>query len=412
MATSIKRIEKDFLLKTLFDEKTPVTYLFNREEYTLTMVKPPDRVLYFKPDRHIERLEPKQKMDLMFIYWGQMIKFSIEIVNIKEEIIIADTPEFLFKNLDRSFARVPLPGNLKVSFVFQGERYALGYPVVPTYESVELLESMKSFDPNDLRGLLQKLALWIKGIADGHRMFIFKGVKPRKLEEQIISETGKILYIPSIQTGLPPVDPYPQGKIITGEFFLNYMENKGFNPRITEETLDKLLKSKTQEGICSEIWVPIIFQQYVIGYIQVWTTKDGSPPLDYKAIETIYQFTKIIAFSLKTQGYFESRRIKNEPFEGKIIDISASGLLVAYPYSALASALRTDCELTVKLETPDRAVNTNARIIRRFTLPSDSYVYIGCRFLDMDPEDIRFIFEFIYGKPFSGTEATFLAGQV
>jgi hypothetical protein len=237
-------------------------------------------------------------------------------------------------------------------------------------------------------------------------------MKPRKLEERIISETGRILYIPSTKTGLPQTDPYPQGKIITGEFFMDYLQDSGINPRLKEETLERLLNLKIEEGVFSDLWVPIVFQQYVIGYIHAWTNKKDTPPLDYKAIETIYQFTKIIAFSLKAQGFFESRRLKNEPFEGSIIDISASGLLLAYPHSSLANALRPDGELAVKIETPNRTVTTTARIVRRFTLHSVSSVYIGCQFLDMDPEDIRFLFEFIYGKPFSGSDATFLAGQV
>jgi hypothetical protein len=415
MATPIKRIEKDFLLKALFDDNIPVTYLFNREEYILTMVKPPDHQVYFKPDRPIEGFNGKNgKMDIMFLYWDQMIKFSIGNVKIKEGIIIADLPELLFKNLDRAFARVALPKNLKISFVFQGERYALSYPVVPSYEPVELIESMKSFDPKNLPGLIQKLGLWIAGVADSHKLFILKDgdTKLRRLEERIIAETGKVLYIPSTQTGLPKIDPYPQGKIITGGLFLQYLEHNGANPQTLEETLDRFLKLKIKNQLLSEVWVPIIFQQYVIGYIHAWTKEGGCPPLDYRAIDTIYQFTKIIAFSLKSRGYFESRRIKNEPFEGKIIDISASGLLFAYPHSFLASGLRPDCEVLVKLETPNRTVETQARIVRRFTLNSVSVVYIACQFLNMDPEDIRFLFEFIYGKPFSGTEATFLAGQV
>jgi hypothetical protein len=412
MATPIKRIEKDFLLKTLYDNKTLVTYLFNREEYTLTLVKQPNHELYFKPDRPIEGLRPKDKMDLMFMYWGQMIKFSIENVKVKEGIIIAENPDSLFKDLDRSFARVALPENLKISFVFQGERYALGYPVISNYEPVELLESMKVVDPKDLPGLIKKLAHEVKGVADGHKVFIFKGEKPRKVEERIICETGKIFYIPSTKTGLPETDPYPQGRIITGDAFLHYLEDNGVNPRALEETLDRFLKLKIKENILSDLWVPIIFQQYVIGYIHIWTNTGGCPPLDYKAIETVYQFMKIIAFSLKAQGLFESRRIKNEPFEGAIIDISASGLLAAYPPSSLAAALHPDCELAVTIETPNRTVKTNARIVRRFTLHSAAQIYIGCQFLDMDPEDIRFLFEFIYGKPFSGDEENFLKGRV
>jgi hypothetical protein len=38
--------------------------------------------------------------------------------------------------------------------------------------------------------------------------------------------------------------------------------------------------------------------------------------------------------------------------------------------------------------------------------------YFGCRFLDVAPEDMRFLFEYIYGKPFTDSDASFLSGQV
>ena len=39
MATPIKRIEKDFLLKVLFDEQIPVMVLYNKSEYTVFVEK-------------------------------------------------------------------------------------------------------------------------------------------------------------------------------------------------------------------------------------------------------------------------------------------------------------------------------------------------------------------------------------
>jgi c-di-GMP-binding flagellar brake protein YcgR len=124
----------------------------------------------------------------------------------------------------------------------------------------------------------------------------------------------------------------------------------------------------------------------------------------------MYQSAKVLAYSLKINGYFESGRLKNDPFEGKIIDISASGLLFTYPNSGFASTLMPETILAVKLATERRTVNTKAKIIRRYK--DSTQWYYGCRFMEMEPEDLRFIFECIYGKPFTDTEAAFLSGQV
>jgi len=102
--------------------------------------------------------------------------------------------------------------------------------------------------------------------------------------------------------------------------------------------------------------------------------------------------------------------MKNEIYDGKVIDVSASGLLFVYPNAAPSGSLLPDTELSMKLITPRRTVNTNAQIVRRYK--DNVQNYFGVRFLDMAPEDLRFLFEFIYGKPFTDTDAAFLAGQV
>jgi hypothetical protein len=156
--------------------------------------------------------------------------------------------------------------------------------------------------------------------------------------------------------------------------------------------------------------VPILFQEYVVGYIHLWISNEGMMPFDYAVIDSMFQFSKILAYSLKLNGYFESGKLKNDPFEGKIIDISASGLLFTYPNSTFANTLMPDSELTIRLKTDRRTINAKAKIVRRYK--DNIQGYFGCCFLDMEPEDLRFLFEFIYGKTFTDADAAFLSGQV
>ena len=128
MATPIKRIEKDFLLKVLYDEQLPVIYLKGQTQYILTVEKPTKAQMYFKADRPIDGLRVRKKMDLMFDYRGQVVSFSVEVVSYKEDHVITEEPEFLYKNLMRSFSRVSNPPDLKIQFTFLGDRYSLSYP--------------------------------------------------------------------------------------------------------------------------------------------------------------------------------------------------------------------------------------------------------------------------------------------
>jgi hypothetical protein len=281
---------------------------------------------------------------------------------------------------------------------------------VTDYESGTEGDFLKTLNPNNLSGLVDQMAAWIKGYANGYKLVIFKDTKPSTTEERIIAETGKTFFLPSTLGTFPSNDPYPKGRLITEELFKRYLESTGVDIAYVNEAAERFIKAKLDSGIFSDLWVPVLFQEYVIGYVHAWINKEGRPPFDYSVIETLYQFSTVLASSLKINGYFEGGKLKNDTYEGKVMDISVSGLLFAYPLSVAANSLLPDIDLSLKLITPRRTVNTKARIIRRFK--DSANWYFGINFIDMEPENIRFLFEYIYGKPFTDSDAEFLAGKV
>jgi hypothetical protein len=194
---------------------------------------------------------------------------------------------------------------------------------------------------------------------------------------------------------------------------MNYLERTGVDHALVHGACTQFVKSKYKNGISSDLWVPVFFQGYVVGYIHGWVNTDSNlPALDYKVIDTLYQYGAAFADSLRINGFFESGKRKNAPFEGQILDISASGLLFVYPPNPATPALLPllpDCELEIKLVTPPRTVSAKAKIVRRFKKKTQGY--FGARFLDMAPEDVRYIFEYIYGKPFTD-DVKFLVNHV
>jgi len=410
MATPIKRIEKDFLLKALYDEQIPVMHIKSQTQYILMVEKPTKGQMFFKSDRPIEGLKVRKKLDLLFDYRGQVIIFTTEVSSFKDDQIITEEPEFLYKNLSRSFSRVTTPQDLQVQFTFLGDRYSLSYPKTTEFEGEDPGELIKSIDPKNLSGLIEQMEAWIKVYASGYKLVIFKDTKPANTEERVVAEMGKSLFLTSVNAALPKDDPYPKKRLITEDAFKRYLESTGVDIQYVDDAYRKFIRQKLESGITSDLYVPILFQEYVLGHIHMWINKDGMLPFDYGVIDTLYQFAKILANSLKINGYFETGKLKNNPFEGKIIDISASGLLFTYPGTEFSTTLMPDNELSVLLKTPRRTVNAKAKIVRRYK--DNIQGYFGCRFLDMEPEDLRFLFEYIYGKPFTDLDAAFIAGQV
>jgi hypothetical protein len=410
MATPIKRIEKEFFFKVLYDEQLPIVFLRNRTEYALRVEQPVKDKINFLPDRPIPDLKPREKINLIFEYQEKIITFAVEISALRANRITAAVPEFMYKNLSRSHSRVVSPPDMQVQFTFREERYSLSFPKITEYDSGEITEFMEKLNPPDLNGLISQIGTWIKRFASGFKLVIFKDAQPTTAEEKILTETGKTLYLPTTLGSLPAVDPHPKKRLITDDMFKRYLESAGVEEEHLGETVARFIRSKFEGGIFSDAWVPILFQEYVIGYLHVWISKEGLPPLNYEVMETLYQFARVLAFSLKINGYFDSGRMDNEPFMGNVIDISASGLLFAYPTSDLSKALRTDSELSVRLSAPKRRIDATVRIVRQYS--DKTTTYFGCRFLDIAPEDIRFLFEYIYGKPFTDKDAYFLTGHV
>jgi len=411
MATPVGRIEKEFLFKALYEEKLPVVYIRDRHEYELVLEHPAGEELTFRPDRPLGKLKVRDKLPLLFNYRGQVIDFTAEILGQNNDFVICRTPETLYKNLDRNYLRVDAPSDIKVIFTFKGDRYNLEFPKVSEYENIASGDLVRNIDPRNLSGLIKQITDTLKNFADGFRIVNFKDKKPETTEERIVSETGKTLFIPSTVGFLPKTDPYPKKRIVTEDIFKRYLETTGIGSSFLEENTARFLKNKFEDGVYSDAWVPILFQEYVIGYIHIWIDKQGRLPFDFSVLDHVYQYAKVLAFSLKENGYFEHGRMHNEPFDGRVLDISASGLLFAYPLgTSLLATLMIDAELTVAIEAPNRTINVNAKIVRRFK--DKSACYFGCRFLNMAPEDTRFLFEHLYGRQYDDNDSAFLTGQV
>jgi len=412
MATPVGRIEKEFLFNALYEEKIPLIHVREREECIFKLDEKAGEELVFRTEKPLDRLKPHSKLKFKFNYRGQVVDFTSELLLQKEEQIYCKAPASLYKNLDRNFLRVDAPSDIKILFTFNGDRYNLAFPKISEYETISANDLDKNIDPGNLSGVVKQIAGILNNFSDGYKIINFKDKKPETMEEKIVSATGKTFFIPTTVGFLPKTDPYPKKRIITEDIFHRYLETTGIGAKYLEENTERIIRNKFKAGIFSDAWVPILFHEYVIGYIHVWVDKQGKGPLDFSAIDNVYQCAKILAFGLKENGYFEHGKVENQPFQGKVLDISASGLMFAYPLgSSILATLLVDTELTVTIETKKRSINVQARIVRKFK--DKNAGYLGCRFINMAPEDTRFLFEHLYGRQIDDeTDSEFLAGQV
>jgi len=396
----VKRIEKEFFLKILYDEQLPVTYYKDRAEYTLFLKAIPKDTMIFKTSRSIDGLTVSSHISLLFSYRGDSMLFDVDVMDMRDGEIVCKVPESIRKNLDRSHMRVNLPPEVQISVSFLSDRYSLPFPRLRDYHPVEgTLSTLSS-----LKDQVEKM---VKDNDYGYKLVVFsKKDEISSPEERVLAHTGKTLFLPEVKDGFPKEDPYNRNRIVTEDVFNRYLlENMGIEGRAADAISVRFFQEKTTKGILSDAWVPILFQEYTVGYIRLWIRDEKKLPLDYMVIDTLHKYAEVMAQVLKQKGYFDQMKVNPPPFRANVRDISVSGLLFTCPIPDISLKLMIGCDLKVTIATLRRSLDIKATITRNYR--EKGTTYMGCQFKDMDAEDIRYLFECIYAKPFTDTKVPY-----
>jgi hypothetical protein len=195
---------------------------------------------------------------------------------------------------------------------------------------------------------------------------------------------------------LPKNDPYPEGRIITASIEEEFEDPNYF---VEGSRFEKMLAEKGLQGISSEIWCPIVYYQYVVGYI--YAAHNGGESFAISMVDTLWDFARILAWELKETGYFSSEEIKAETGGHKpaVLDLSPGGMLVCLSKNDIRTPIKEGSVFATELEFGRTKVSCSARIIRRYE-EGDSVSY-GTTFYDLAPADLIKIFEFLYRSSYT-----------
>jgi hypothetical protein len=323
--------------------------------------------------------------------------------------VVVSQPPGVYKNLQRKFERVRLQGSIDVSFSLHGAKVELNFPKSERFTSVEPPVEDSTFDPKRIQEVVKAFRVEMETKATDNKIVMLRDKMPRAWEEKTIVRTGKCLWIPSTADDFPVRDPFPDERVITKGELIKLEEEAGVQPYVITSKLGNILYEKTKKDIIAELWCPVLYNEYVVGYIHVWNSSARRERISRDLMEYVQQFAKLLCFSLVSNGYFKVENSTERRYEAPIIDMSASGLLFAHTAADLVKELlvHTDLELTVKME--KRTIPIGGRIMRKFRDAENSY--FGVLFLKLEQEDFQFLFEYLYGKPFDASmEGTWEGG--
>ncbi len=400
MGTQVGRIEKEFVFKALSDDGSPLDVHGSRKEARCKLAASTAETLELAPiEGTLDGFTAGEEIRVFFYLKNNYHTFSATVAEARTDRLVLRHPEGIYKNLQRKFERIRLSGNIEVSFSLRGRKIELNFPRADRFVPLDPPEPSPSFDPARIQMLVGGFRQKMTAGASRHKITMLRDRTPRTWEERVIVRFGRCLWIPATSEDFPARDPFPDGRVITRADLQAFEEESGTRPQVIPSRLGNILYEKSKQDIYAELYCPILYNEYVVGYIHVVNEGEKRDRITRDVVDSVWQFARVLCYSLVTNGYFRAENAGERRFEAPIVDMSASGLLFAHPSPDLARELlvHTDLDLLVRVES--RQITVGSRIMRKFRDAENSYY--GVLFLRIEPEDFRFLFEYLYGKRFT-----------
>ncbi len=398
MGIAVGRIEREFIIKSAMDKELDVMVHGNKTQINAKIVDYTERYVSLEKSDGSNWVEigPEDSIRIYISYFGHVMTFETDIEELETHVLKVHFPTSLVKNLQRKFERVPPPEGIHCSFVMKGSEIVLDFPKTEEYNPATKPEVEEEFDTASISELVSTFKSKVSDIVSTNAITMFREREPETLEERLITRYGRSLYIPSCRGNFLIDEPVPGCPTITRNMIIKVLREEGTQDANMDVRLRMILDDKWEQGINSEIYTPVLYHEYAVGYIYLANTGERKSSISENILEYSCQFSKVLAYSLKMHNYFKEDTPKPIHYDANIIDISASGMLFAHSSPELSGklVLYTDFDLTLQIG--PRKLNIPSRVMRKFTESNMSYY--GILFLELNPEDFRFLFDYVYGR--------------
>ncbi len=407
MGTEMGRIEQEFILNNIIEKKLPVKLHIRKNEIEGIFLSMDNNLLFSSSNSLIGEIEKGEYVNFFFAFFSHTMTFKTIVLSEGNPLKLK-VPDHIYKNLKRKFVRVPTGSDIELSFTLENARIVLDFPKTQEYESLDSEIFSDDFNLVDLKDLFSQFKTKSSQFASGSEIIMLRSREPGTFEERIIAETGKSLFIPETTAPFPNNEKVDSEYVITEEMFLDKHGDEIVIHGKNLREMEILLKEKYRSGIYAELFTPVIYHEYAIGYLHLVNDEKRKRPFTSQTLNFAREFSRILAFSLEKQGYFTGGKLAESQYNPEIIDISASGLMFTHPEKKLSEILGMYGDLKLSLKIGPRKMEMLSRVMRKYK-SKDIYFY-GLQFLEIEPEDFRFLFDYVYGRPFSDDDDRFWEG--
>jgi hypothetical protein len=397
VATGINRIEKEFVLKDMMEQRYPLEVHIGRERLQGFIEELGEDTLGL---RLANDLFPDDAAELVcfFRFRNNPMTFRTSVIEATDGHARVELPDSVYRDLSRGFERIKPPAGLTLSFVHKGTSIELDYPDTDQYEPVDDPGVQPSFDVSQIAALMASFRERASDFADDSKIIMFRERTPSSFQEQIVSQTGKTLVVPltGTESRLEPIEV--RERVLSQDQVVAHEEERGKDVFSVLERLGTLVNQNRAKGITHELYCPVLYHQYVVGYMYLVRAGKSEEPFPPETFEFALYYARILAYSLKKNGYFQAEKGETEYGAHALIDISGSGALFVVPEGTPVIHLFTD--LALKLRMSERTIAIKGRVMRKF---EDKHgTYLAVQFIELDPDDMDFLIEQIYGADYQG----------
>lgn len=399
MGKPVGRIEKEFVFKSLVDEGASADLHSRKREIRVAFAGMREGQIDLKPVQgDFAGFETGEEVRVFFYLKNNYHTFNSRILSMEAKRVVIADPGGVYKNLQRKHERVKPARDIEVWFSLKGKKVELNFPKTEHFQSVELPKKASEHPQGKIEELIGSFREKLAPHATENTIQMLRDRLPRTFEEKILVRLGKCLWIPSTEEDWPQKDPFPDGRIVTKGELIKLEEEEGLAPYLITAKLGNILFEKTKNDIFSELYCPIIYFEYLVGYIHLINRGEKRERISRDVLDQCCQFAKVLCWALMQNGYFRSETNQERRFEAPILDLSASGILFAHHSMDLSKEILVHTDLDMTFRIGRRSFVVGTRIMRKFR--DDRATYFGAQFMKMAPEDFRLLFETLYGKPF------------
>lgn len=405
MGVRVGRIVKEFVFRSLIEKNVELNIHGQRKEITGSVLDIKEDYLEVgirSGDPDLFSID--ENVRVYFLFQNNYHTFESAILGKSQDRVKLAHPEGVYKNPQRKNERVKISDRAEVFFTIKGQEVELNFPRSNRYTelSPEAINSQIDFDYTSIKSLYKNFRTKMVDEVSDARIVMMREKVLDKYEEKVMAATGKMLWIPSTEEDFPVKDPYSDERLITRRDLVKYEEALDRPPHVITSKLGNILYEKQKKQIHSELFCPILYDLYLVGYIYLCNREDRKEKISKDLLEYAYDFSKVLGYSLQLTGYFTSNDSMERRYEAPIIDISASGLLFAHPRADLSDNLLIHTDIDVTVRFPERTMVIGSLVRRKFQ--DAERCYFGIQFLEISQDDLKFLFEKLYAKPYSSEE--------